>query len=75
MIATKQKKNGKVSKIVNKLSGGYMKMNSYKKQPRKSSVRFTVWEFERDLKAARKRNFEMKKWIRSYYDQMETDRQ
>ena len=49
-------------------------MNSFKK-PRKSAVRLNTWEFESKIKEARKRNFEMKKWIKSYYDQMEIDNQ
>jgi hypothetical protein len=51
-----------------------MKMEPIHKKPRKDVVRMGNRDFEKSIRARRRRNFEMKKWIESYYDRIEYEK-
>jgi hypothetical protein len=50
-----------------------MKLESLRKKPRKEVMRMGPYEFQRRLRDIKRKNFEMKKWIRAYYDRMEVE--
>jgi hypothetical protein len=41
---------------------------AFKKRPRKGLMRMGAHEFTKKMRETRRTNFEMKKWIRDYYD-------
>ncbi len=57
-----------VVEIINK----EVEMESIHRQPRKEVMRMGSHEMEKQIRNIRRKNFQMKKWIKNYYELSET---
>ena len=51
-----------------------MKMERIHKKPRKGSVRIGNREIENSIRARRRKNFEMKRWVEAYYNSIDHEK-